>query len=619
MEQEVVHYIQEARKHGLTDMEIKQNLLNTGWDAAKVEEAFAHAKAQTNQLSHNADEDITMSSHAPKLQPSLHAGEQALSFKPAQQPQNAGPLSSAAPTVSASQPLQPAAGKRSWRGLWISLSAVVTLVALGAGAYAYYTYVYNSPEKVWQAFSKAPSSEIYKNTFKLSFEDTVDPNTLTGQDFVMSNINLSFDGKFYVDGSDKSNPKSSSDVQYTFGSGNTNISTGFKYRLINKVLYVNVGENPFLDSLIQNLNNGKKLEWVKVDMNELEQKSKDSASSTEVSNFDKVFNAKLQDEIAQLWKNTQFVTMESALGREKIGDIQTIHFKNSLDKQAVKNLVHTVIKKVADSSRENGQELKPEDEQLLQDVLAAIVDKIEIKQFETWIGVQDKKLHKVKIVSNAPSIISAIYLSTNMSTQASRDSKRLADIRQVAAALELYFNDHNGYPPGNQGIPLELTPLYLGVNPTAPVPADGGCTNYFNTYWYEPTGEKTVTDGKTTYSSYQMTFCLGGNTGGYAAGIAKLTPQGISGNIACPSTPENCGTAGMAQDSSLSTTEKDRQEAMEFLNNWNFSAKLNIEAEYSDYGKQQTLDIPEEAVDLLDLLKSQQVLGAFTAVESLIP
>ena len=33
LEQEVVDYISQAQKHGLSDFEIKQNLLNAGWEA----------------------------------------------------------------------------------------------------------------------------------------------------------------------------------------------------------------------------------------------------------------------------------------------------------------------------------------------------------------------------------------------------------------------------------------------------------------------------------------------------------------------------------------------------------------------------------------------------------
>ena len=33
IDQDIVDYISRAQKHGLSDVEIKQNLLNAGWDA----------------------------------------------------------------------------------------------------------------------------------------------------------------------------------------------------------------------------------------------------------------------------------------------------------------------------------------------------------------------------------------------------------------------------------------------------------------------------------------------------------------------------------------------------------------------------------------------------------
>ena len=36
MEQEIVDYVLQAQKHGLSDFEIKQNLLNVGWEAGQV-------------------------------------------------------------------------------------------------------------------------------------------------------------------------------------------------------------------------------------------------------------------------------------------------------------------------------------------------------------------------------------------------------------------------------------------------------------------------------------------------------------------------------------------------------------------------------------------------------
>src|SRR6185437_7526961 len=49
MNQEIVDYVIAAQRHGLTDFEIKQNLLNAGWEAQDVDQGFAFAKSEENK------------------------------------------------------------------------------------------------------------------------------------------------------------------------------------------------------------------------------------------------------------------------------------------------------------------------------------------------------------------------------------------------------------------------------------------------------------------------------------------------------------------------------------------------------------------------------------------
>jgi len=123
--------------------------------------------------------------------------------------------------------------------------------------------------------------------------------------------------------------------------------------------------------------------------------------------------------------------------------------------------------------------------------------------------------------------------ASNLSAEA-RDVARLADARQMASALELYFNDHNEYPNSSNGKPLGLDPGYIGSLPTAPVPADGSCSDYWNVYWYERKADYKVTfddslnpKSFTLPDAYEFTFCLCSYTGGYSSGVHILSPAGI--------------------------------------------------------------------------------------------
>lgn len=133
-------------------------------------------------------------------------------------------------------------------------------------------------------------------------------------------------------------------------------------------------------------------------------------------------------------------------------------------------------------------------------------------------------------------LASVVLLALNSARAKSRDAKRLADVRQFASAVELYFNDNSSYPtagftnpPGVvmttalMGTTMALTgkplvPTYIGSIPDAPQPFDGpGCSSQAqNAYTYQ--------GGQ---NAYTLTFCLGGTTGGYAQGVHTLTPAGI--------------------------------------------------------------------------------------------
>lgn len=140
-------------------------------------------------------------------------------------------------------------------------------------------------------------------------------------------------------------------------------------------------------------------------------------------------------------------------------------------------------------------------------------------------------------------LASVVLVSLSSARQKSRDAKRLADIKQVASAMELYFNDCQSYPV-TSNVTLTTTlglssglisstscsgagngitatanlsgTTYIAQFPAAPQPADGAACASENRYYYS--GSQTT---------YTVRFCLGNQTGGYASGVRSLTEQGI--------------------------------------------------------------------------------------------
>jgi prepilin-type N-terminal cleavage/methylation domain-containing protein len=111
-------------------------------------------------------------------------------------------------------------------------------------------------------------------------------------------------------------------------------------------------------------------------------------------------------------------------------------------------------------------------------------------------------------------LASIVLVALGSARSKSRDAKRIGDVRQLGTALELYYNDNNAYPSALSG----LAPSYIGAVPTAPTPPDGSCNTGNNAYTYTQTGSG---------SGYTLAFCVGGATGGLAAGTHSESTNGI--------------------------------------------------------------------------------------------
>ena len=136
-------------------------------------------------------------------------------------------------------------------------------------------------------------------------------------------------------------------------------------------------------------------------------------------------------------------------------------------------------------------------------------------------------------------------VALNSARQKSRDSKRVADMKQIQTALELYYADNNAYPGdpatatdalgngtavklcngGWQASGFSCTTTYMGLVPKAPTPNDGTCTAAQNAYDFVKAADMSA--AQTAGTSYEINFCLGGVVGDLAAGVHKASPNGL--------------------------------------------------------------------------------------------
>jgi len=119
-----------------------------------------------------------------------------------------------------------------------------------------------------------------------------------------------------------------------------------------------------------------------------------------------------------------------------------------------------------------------------------------------------------------------------------RDTRRVADVKQMQTALELFFNDQQRYPSADELAAGSIfststlgTTTYMAIIPTPPTPADGACSST-GTYTYTP---------DLSGASYTINYCVGGNVGTINSGTHCATPAGISDGTNCLPAVWACG------------------------------------------------------------------------------
>ncbi len=117
-------------------------------------------------------------------------------------------------------------------------------------------------------------------------------------------------------------------------------------------------------------------------------------------------------------------------------------------------------------------------------------------------------------------------VSLQQARKNARDVKRVADIKQIQTALELYFNDQ-GYYPASTSVTSSISYgpfVYMATLPKAPLPADGNCSSDSNQYVYSEQGADN--------GSYSISFCLGSKTGSLEGESKCAFPGGVY-NFSC--------------------------------------------------------------------------------------
>ena len=115
-------------------------------------------------------------------------------------------------------------------------------------------------------------------------------------------------------------------------------------------------------------------------------------------------------------------------------------------------------------------------------------------------------------------------IALNNARQKSRDARRVSDVKQIQSALELYYNDVNGYP--DEGTVTEGT-INDEAWGTGSVNNDG--TTYMNIVPGnpDPGGAEYAYEVAADNQTYSLTYKLESGAGGIGSGFHTATEKGI--------------------------------------------------------------------------------------------
>lgn len=112
------------------------------------------------------------------------------------------------------------------------------------------------------------------------------------------------------------------------------------------------------------------------------------------------------------------------------------------------------------------------------------------------------------VISIIGTLATLSLVALNVSRVKARDVRRVADIYQIQAALEMYYLDNSSYPAGTLGNKTSLSSngfssspsgvIYMSEVPTNPIPMNDGVCPSTSAYKYTRIGNG---------SSYTLSYC----------------------------------------------------------------------------------------------------------------
>jgi hypothetical protein len=525
---EILEYIRKCLDLGLSEQDIKAQLKQAGWDENLISQAWTETQRT--------------------LMPRVRSSE-------------LGPLEilnpSADPAAVPEGEEMPAPPSL-WSRVKLFIFIGAAIIILGGGGYLAYAQYANNPDRIWpQTASNARAIKSGHVKIQANYSDPLPPdltNQTSGLGTTLAGLgdlalSASAEGDFQTSSSPTLDYSLTSTGTIQLGSIKLSID-GESRKIANNVYYKL--NNNILGYFLSNANaNTAKADWVKLDL----------ASPNLNNPLAKLSQAQIQ-QILDAFTKVTLVKPGKLLGSEKIDNQDAWHYQASLDKTQL-SLYVDEVNKIIGIALESRLDVK------------SLVDKLDMRKVEVWIGKSDHEIHQIIVESNFPSVYGAIAAAQKSAFPKARDAKRISDVRQMQTALELFFNANgrypiaiDGLPDPNDGNPTKFSSI-MAVIPHAPIPADGNCGTTDNYYSYTQLNNGT---------SYSIDFCLGQDLSNASlkAGRVETTPEDIR-NLGSP--------VGNSTQTAYSLTDIP------------FSATLTLKINFSNLNKSVKIEEPQGAVD----------------------
>lgn len=429
----------------------------------------------------------------------------------------------------------------------VIFSAIIILLIGGYLSYA--NFFASSPGRIWgQVYENTAKATSWKSLGEISYTD----KSASG---VQLTLTASHAGQYRAVLADDL-PDFNLNSQAKIKGGGLDVGISVESRKVGNALYYKLDGIPLLSLFMgSDLASGTdKPKWFKID---LDKKMEGQFSALE---FIQTFQKNLKEFQKPFWQ-LKLLKPVKRVGDEKIDTISTWHYWAEINDKELENYVNTLILALG------SEKLLEETNKDISETLRILLDKLDFKKVEMWIGKKDKRVYQILIETNAPSLVKADLAKTQpadtkkfqqfieslpfeanltIRTQFSNfdkpvridapqewvdyfehlekanksalNEKALADVRHIVTALALYHNDNNRYPDrlGHLNTTGGGKVDYIGILPK-PL-GDPMCEGVNEFYNYTAN-----TGGK----SYIFDFCLTADIENLPAGRHQASDQGI--------------------------------------------------------------------------------------------